>query len=118
MENNLIHRIVIIIAFMVAGMFFIVQLSMGYDFLEAAFTAACVMLAGSIILLIALQSVVKVLFEYLSERTLASQEGVKEIEKKSDELEREEQEPVPDAAAVVRNGKDSDTVPAPESNNQ
>lgn len=68
MQNNLIHRIVILIAFMISVVFFIVQLSLGYDFLEAAYTAACIMMAGSVVLLIALQCVVKILFEHLTER--------------------------------------------------
>jgi len=50
-------------------MFFVVQISGDdADFLDAVFVAAFVMLTVSIILLIALQSVVKILFEHLSER--------------------------------------------------
>jgi len=50
-------------------MFFVVQISGDdADFLDAVFGATFVMLTVSIILLIALQSVVKILFEHLSER--------------------------------------------------
>ena len=68
MQNNLIHRIVILVAFMFAAIFFIIQIYLGYDLLEAAYTAVCIMLAVSIILLIAIQCVVKILFEHLSEK--------------------------------------------------
>lgn len=69
MQNNLIHRIVILIAFVVSMIFFVVQISRdSADFLDAVFVATFVMLIVSIVLLIALQSVVKILFEHLAER--------------------------------------------------
>lgn len=69
MQNNLIHRIVILIAFAISMIFFVVQISADdADFLDAVFVATFVMLIVSIILLIALQCVVKILFEHLSER--------------------------------------------------
>ena len=73
MQNNLIHRIVIVIALAISIIFLMVQMSMGYDFLEATYNAACVMLSVSIILLIALQSMVKILFSHLSDRQKGAQ---------------------------------------------
>ena len=68
MKSSLIHRIVILVAFFVSFIFFIVRVAMGSDILAAIYWSAYVMFSLSIILLLALQFVVKILFDYLSEK--------------------------------------------------
>jgi len=68
MKNNLIHRVVILASFVISLFFFVIQITLDYDFLDATYNSVCVMLASSIILLFALQFVVKVLIEHLCEQ--------------------------------------------------
>ena len=68
MQNNLIHRVVLMSSFSISSIFFVFRILKGDDLLEAAYMSAYIMLAVSIVLMISIQQIVKILFEHLGER--------------------------------------------------
>jgi len=76
-NSNLMHRVVILIAFIISIAFFFIRLFLGYELLDTLYFSAFMMLALSIFLLLSLQFIVKIMFEYLAEKkrqTLSSKE--------------------------------------------
>ncbi|OGV56341.1 MAG: hypothetical protein A2X49_07210 [Lentisphaerae bacterium GWF2_52_8] len=83
--NNLLHRVVILISFMVALVCLIWNWLSSGDLLYAAFIGIAVLFTVSIVLLLALEAIARVLFKHLQEKriaqakqaALAKQKGVK-----------------------------------------
>lgn len=68
MYTHIIHRIVIFFGLVSAVICLIWNLAAGQELLYSAFISLCVLFASSIVLLIALQSIAKVLLKYLEEK--------------------------------------------------
>lgn len=69
--NNLLHRVVILVSFMVAIVSLVWNYAISGDLLYAAFIGICVLFAVSIVMLLALESVARVLFKHLAEKQRA-----------------------------------------------
>ncbi len=92
MNEGLMQRAVIVVAFVISILIFVMQMLMGYELLQAAFTSMCVMFATSIILMIAVQGISQVLMRHLSEqqRAAAEQTILENELKQAEEAEHED----------------------------
>lgn len=68
MYVNLMRRLVIVLATLVAVICFVINIMLGGDFFYSAFMALCVLFVSSVIIMVAFQAVAQVLFKHLEEK--------------------------------------------------
>lgn len=82
MNVGLLHRLVILLSFLVALVTFVVNMCVSGDILFSAFWALCVLFGVSIIMLAAMQSVASILLKHLQEKQRLQREAEAEALRK------------------------------------
>ena len=68
MYQNILRRLVIVLAAIVALISFAVNMMAGADFFDSAFRSLCVLFASAVVFMVAFKAVAQVLFKHLEER--------------------------------------------------